>query len=210
MNDETKLVSADEARAIEARARGVFHEHYRCTSTEEYEASAILATEIPSLTATVISVTAQRDMARVETERDRVVMERVDRAAATVAVMRQRDGAYECADRLRGDIDELRAEMEATWATAETYRRERDALRAIIEGRTTAPTLYEADAHAAAMGAWLAWFRGDSGRHRLAVGYGDESDAWRINNLVARWWALDANGRPCAWPVVAGGPDAAR
>lgn len=74
---------------------------------------------------------------------------------------------------------------------------ERDALREIIAGRTTAPTAAENAAHDAAGGWW---------RYQTESDWGDATcqdvglirEAWTIT----RWWPLDASGAPCAWPEV--------
>jgi hypothetical protein len=62
------------------------------------------------------------------------------------------------------------------------------ALRAIIAGRTVAPSDAEIEAHAAAGGSWLVRYRRD------------ETTTTRVG-----WHPLDATGRPCAWPT-GGGP----
>lgn len=75
------------------------------------------------------------------------------------------------------------------------------ALRAIIEGRTTAPTRAEIAAHEAAGGRWLVR------NPELVRGYVETSaeytaDACRERGITLRWIALDADDRPCAWPEV--------
>ena len=82
-------------------------------------------------------------------------------------------------------------------------------LRAIVEGRTELPTEEEIAAHAAACGgAWLVAFRGCVGVYTSATVRshinGVSAGWWRADE--ARWWALDADGRPCAWPVVTEAP----
>lgn len=95
---------------------------------------------------------------------------------------------------------------------AKHLRAELDALRAIIEGRTTPPSDEEIAAHAAAGGSWLcrieapdlepldssAWLAQSSGR------MAQQAARWRRtqHKVFYRWWALDAQRRPCAWPVV--------
>lgn len=111
-------------------------------------------------------------------------------------------------DDMADELAAVTAERDALRTTAEHEANDVVALRAIIEGRTTPPTDAEAAAHHAAGGAWLV--------------------AWRRSNLptVASivsgprvWWpkadvvgavALDAERRPCAWPVATEAPDAAR
>jgi hypothetical protein len=91
----------------------------------------------------------------------------------------------------------------AMWCAAEVLR-----LRAVIEGRTTPPTREEIEAHHMAGGAWLVLWscRGLShGRWRDGVlsAYIFECDVTDMCKKDARWLALDASGRPCAWPEVA-------
>ena len=62
------------------------------------------------------------------------------------------------------------------------------ALRAIIAGRTVAPSDEEIAAHEAARGSWLVRYRRD------------ETTTTRVG-----WHPLDATGRPCAWPLSATG-----
>jgi len=65
------------------------------------------------------------------------------------------------------------------------------AMREIIAGRASAPTERE-------FGAAWAWLHCD-GHHRFHVtsDYGDVAYLYG-----GRWWPLDGDGRPCAWPVV--------
>lgn len=77
---------------------------------------------------------------------------------------------------------------------------ERDALRAIIEGRTTPPTPEEIDAHAAAGGVWTV------GRDADRFGGADIAHPKLArearNGRAGRWWPRDSTGRPCAWPTA--------
>lgn len=86
---------------------------------------------------------------------------------------------------------------------------ERDALRAIIDGRSTPPTNAEIDAHDAGGGRWR-WVVTPDGVFR---GFSGDLEKWepscavldarhRAAFYVTRWWPLDATGRPCAWPVT--------
>ena len=72
-----------------------------------------------------------------------------------------------------------------------------NAANAIIAGRTTAPTGAENAAHDAAGGWW---------RYQTENDFGDATcqdvDLIREAWTITRWWALDASGAPCAWPVV--------
>lgn len=71
--------------------------------------------------------------------------------------------------------------------------RERDGLRAIIEGRTVPPTREECATHEAAGGWWLVLRAG--GLHAMP--------AWaRHHGDMRHWWAIDSAGRLCAWPTT--------
>lgn len=71
-------------------------------------------------------------------------------------------------------------------------------LRAIVEGRTTPPTDAEIAAHWRSGGAWLFACRviRDAAEARLSAA--QHAVPW----LTMPWIALDADGRPCAWPVA--------
>jgi len=80
------------------------------------------------------------------------------------------------------------------------------ALRAIIEGRTVAPTPREIELHAAAGGWWL-W--------ECDTVAGEDEDPQIVQRVVddhrqkqraTRWWAMGANRLPCAWPVAMEAP----
>lgn len=78
---------------------------------------------------------------------------------------------------------------------------------AIIRGRDVAPTSEELAAHdggATMSGWWLCVMRGRPSlmRHDAVIGHrnGVTIGWWGANE--ARWWPLDADGRPRAWPVA--------
>ena len=112
---------------------------------------------------------------------------------------------------LREHLSEERTRADAAEAECARVTTERDAaraeaagLRAIVEGRTRAPTDAEIAAHAAAGGAWLLQDascdveRVSAQRARVA--------AARTRSSVTthqRWWAIDRDDRPCPWPTVA-------
>lgn len=87
----------------------------------------------------------------------------------------------------------------------ERLRTERDALRAIVEGRTTAPTDAETEAHAVGRGRWRCLVPdalvmcADALHGQAARMHRDAVDASGFGSV---WWALDSRGRPCAWPDV--------
>jgi hypothetical protein len=98
-------------------------------------------------------------------------------------------------------LDAAERERDDALAEVETLRAEAALLREIIEGRTHGPTDEERAAHD---GEWLV-------RHRVAwdgelvfcESFGDLSGFDGDGGMIAeRWWPLDADGRPCAWPTV--------
>ncbi len=116
----------------------------------------------------------------------------------SIAAERERIDALVAADRRNGPgASAVRAELGDLDRCARTVV----ALRAIIEGRTTAPTRAEIAAHEAVGGRWLVR------NPELVRGYVETSaeytaDACRVRGITLRWIALDADGRPCAWPEV--------
>ena len=76
--------------------------------------------------------------------------------------------------------------------------RERDALRTIIEGRTTPPTAAEITAHRKARGLFIVVGGANQRAFRREI-----YDATDLPAAAERWIALDADGRPCAWPTAA-------
>lgn len=114
--------------------------------------------------------------------------------ARLAAVEAERDGALAHAEEL-------------TQALRETQR-ERDALRAIIEGRTTPPTTEELAAHGAVGGAWIV--SGPFPALPMVCGPAEtvvviEEAARSLAPGALRWRAVNAHGRPCAWPGVSRG-----
>lgn len=88
------------------------------------------------------------------------------------------------------DVANLVARMQSAEAL-------RDEAQAIIAGRATAPTDAEIEAHNKSGGTWYVR-RGD----RAGVLSIVDETRWIASEGGYRWWALDAEGRPCAWPVV--------
>jgi len=100
------------------------------------------------------------------------------RRAATFAEMER--------DTLRGLTDAMRADNVR--------------LRAIVEGRTVAPSDAEITAHHDAGGSgWLVSSDRDVIPYTLCRSEARDGGA----SPGARWWALDASGRPCPWPTPA-------
>lgn len=104
---------------------------------------------------------------------------------------------FAAAPALRRTVIELHARV------AELTR-ERDEAHAIIEGRATPPTDEEIAVHQAHGGEWLG-FRADGPPWRRGAVIADftySEEHVRAAHRCARWWAIDAEGRPCAWPVT--------
>ena len=89
------------------------------------------------------------------------------------------------------------ARVEMELARVVTLERERDELRAIVEGREEPPTNDEIAAHEKVDGWWRFQTENDFGEL-----FAEEARIERDYGEVIRWWALDADGRPCAWPKV--------
>lgn len=136
----------------------------------------------------------------------------------------ERGHAPACHDCERAALQEEIANRKPTFAThgrqdAHALVAEVRRLRAILEGRTTPPTLREIAAHP---GEWLVdgnvvglYFYDDhdtSLRLRTSnTALGDSAArAWLAESASEchRWVAIDAEGRPCAWPVVSPAADA--
>ena len=105
------------------------------------------------------------------------------------------------------DTHEDHASVEALLVVVAGLREERDAERAIINGRTTPPTDAEIAAHAAAGGAWLVTLPARRGV-RLATETRYTNDPKEVSRL---WWSEGArwvavlDGRPCARQKVSDG-----
>lgn len=99
------------------------------------------------------------------------------------------------------EVVRLRTELATTAA-------ERDALRASVEGRPTAPTDAEIAAHEKTGGRWRCLvpnslvFCADA-LHGHAARY--HRDTVAAAGFDSVWWALGPDGRPCAWPEASRG-----
>ncbi len=136
-------------------------------------------------------------------------------SAAIDRLRAARDGAHALAHVWPADLRDVLAELDAAEISSDHQRTRADAaeaecarLRAIIEGRATAPTEAELVAHIAAGGRWLVSSPGEpdvplwsmpvaSVEHGLRVAQ-DHHDL----NAPWRWHAL-LDGRPCPWPTPA-------
>ena len=115
------------------------------------------------------------------------------REAAQCPGCGRREEAPVAAQVVAPSYDDLRAQLAAVTA-------ERDALRAIIEGRTTPPSDAEIASHEATGGYFLFRDHDETGRvYDADCLQALLDDAHRH---LTRWWAHDANDAPCAWPTV--------
>ena len=107
--------------------------------------------------------------------------------------------------RLRSLIDVTARDLVAAKASAEGWREEATGLRAIVEGRTTAPTMAEWAAHD---GEWdvlidfaaTPWCRAHRSRATIS---GPAGPALIQEGTPVRWWPVDDERRLCPWPVLA-------
>ncbi len=96
---------------------------------------------------------------------------------------------------------------DATTCPRKDWHAEALRLRAIVEGRAVPPTDEELAAHEAAGGAWLVqWASGTLVQRMCGDTSGTLESAevaaqWRGDGEVVRWWPLDADRRPAAWPT---------
>jgi hypothetical protein len=104
--------------------------------------------------------------------------------------------------RLRAENAEMRGVCDDLHIDARRATDERDALRAVIEGRTTPPTPEENATHLAAGGAWLVAWQWREGVPVAEIAWGKHV-CGDDRPKGARWIALDAERRPCQWPEVA-------
>lgn len=137
---------------------------------------------------------AARDAAeRAERERDdalAIIETRNAEHALAMERVRDLEARLEFADR------GLKTLTDAGWELAT----ERALLRAIIEGRTTPPTDAELIAHDE-RGALWAVVRGSNVVETCVMVWASSRDFY-VQRGALRWWPLDADGRPCAWPTV--------
>ena len=110
-------------------------------------------------------------------------------------------------DAVLADVSAERTRASAAEAECARLTTERDAaraeaagLRAVVEGRTVPPTPQEIAAHHDASGSgWLVSSDRDVIPYTLCRSEARDGGA----PDGARWWPLDASGRPCPWPTVA-------
>ena len=192
---------------------------------------ANLLAAAPDLAATVVAQAAEIDAAHATRDASAQAFDdlvaRVWRAAtgdthegpaSVAALLAAVDGLRRERDDARASLAALttvRNEDPAEWDGAMLMRSARVevlALRAILAGRTTPPTVEEIATHEAAGGTWLFFeTKNAEGQplHDAAPTVADrEFNAYEAREgqmllgHAVRWWPLDADGRPCAWPVV--------
>ena len=136
-------------------------------------------------------VLADLDAAEISGDHQRT---RADAAEAECArLTTERDAARRAATFAEMERDTLRGLTDA-------MRADNVRLRAIVEGRTVPPTPQEIAAHHDASGSgWLVSSDRDVIPYTLCRSEARDGGA----PDGARWWPLDASGRPCPWPTVA-------
>ena len=165
---------------------------------EQEERNAALIVGAVNALPGLLDAAEQMQLARdIHADYVRTSDENARRGAAALIALTER------AERAERERDDLAATLETRNAEhALAVERVRE-LEAIIAGRTTPPTDAEMRAHDVAGGSWLVWW----GRESYTIapawlpyrrpGYGLKP--W---DLAQRWVALDADGRPCAWPAA--------
>ena len=162
------------------------------TRDELNNARNVLADELTRVTRECDALRARAELAEAERADALSELTRVTAAHA-------RDDAADAYDRLvarvweaaTGDTHEGPASVEVLLDAVRE-------LRAIVEGRTTPPSDEEARAHIDAGGVFrmVCGTRVFTAESMIAVDIAIEDFPG------GRWWALDAQKRPCAWPVV--------
>ena len=196
------MVSANEARDL--------LDGYEALKSSPECSGACARAAAPDLARTVVAL--HERVAAVEAERDGALAQCEALTQALRATQRARDAAAQAFDDLvatvwraaTGDEHEpptsTDALVESVRALRETQR-ERDALRAIVEGRTTPPTDEEIASHHATRGRWYVADHAGGGEVRGYPPTVREIAGWHRERAATwRWCALDSHGRPCAWP----------
>ena len=119
--------------------------------------------------------------------------------AQHVAAEAMREGLA-CAEWQRMCLASERTRRRVAETERDAARAEAAGLRAVVEGRTVPPTPQEIAAHHDASGSgWLVSSDRDVIPYTLCRSEARDGGA----PDGARWWPLDASGRPCPWPTVA-------
>ena len=132
----------------------------------------------------------------------RVAELRAERDAERARADASREIARAVGGALGGTREDFHAMERAYYdetARAEKAEAERDALRAIIDGRTVPPTAAEIEDHHAAGGAWFVRAPWRPGVWVTEVAWREVRDVWSEGAVCI---ALGEDRRPCAWPVV--------
>ena len=129
--------------------------------------------------------------------------------ARAEAAEAERDGANERAATLEHQHAHAVETMERMSANVTRAEQDRDEARAIIAGRSEAPTQGEAEAHEKRGGTWLVlYLSGNVDRARISGGrVRIDGLAWDVapffaENAGVRVWPINASGSLCPWPVV--------
>ena len=95
---------------------------------------------------------------------------------------------------------DLSRDRDTALAAALDLAADRDATRAILEGRATPPTDAEIDAHERVGGVWII----DHAEGPAFARFREDARLWQRGypGKARRWLPIDRDGRPCAWPVV--------
>lgn len=187
-----------------------------CTSLDELRAF-LQSTAAPErdLRAEVEHLCAQRDRAVARFERiarflagEITTQDAVELLSGVL--VQDAANAPNCAE-WRGSYGDRAFSVSVQWtdgksphALIDEARRERDAAVAIIEGRTVAPTDHELEVHAARGGRWRTRYQvGDPALCRDGM---EATEAREVRDRMRplhayTWWATEADGTPCAWPV---------
>lgn len=141
-------------------------------------------------------------MPRVAVGEDAVCEAIEARGAALIA---DRDAAIAHAAELEAALRVVRSTVEREADVALRPKRERNALRAIIEGRTVPPTDAEVYAHGGPgrSGWWLVSSPDDMSLELIEQ---PKERDWCIEWGATQWLPIGLDGRPCAWPVVPEAP----
>lgn len=147
---------------------------------------------------TAALATSERDCLRLVDQRD-ALEESINEIHATTGCGREWSNLHDCAACAVVGVGEMASAEQLRAVTAE-----RDAMRAIVEGRTVPPSAAEMAKHGDDGGSWLVTLPA-----RKQVRFAPETRYVSEPAEVSRlWWCEGAlwvpvrDGRPCAWPVV--------
>jgi len=202
--DTARSAHAELAAAVRAEREAAVDAIVRCARTVRG-----LAEEIVDATTRADATEADRDYWRAQAtmaapcvDAVRALGSRLIPGGTGCAVDPERVVA--AAEGLRREAALATMERDTLRGLSDALRADNARLRAIVEGRTVAPTLAEARAHAAAGGRWT--LSHDHDGRRLVYTLDADVDDVRPEISAAwpgaRWIPLDATGRPCPWPTA--------